>query len=84
MSAHCNLNYAYDYQLKTIEETAPGATNTLSTDNDLSMTQVRLLGILRYRQPGMMQLAEFLDLDKSRFNLVPLLAMDRISRNLKN
>ena len=24
ISAHCNLSYAYDYQLKTIEETAPG------------------------------------------------------------
>jgi hypothetical protein len=40
VSAHCNLNYAYDYQLKTIEETAPGGKNTLSTDNDLSSTAV--------------------------------------------
>jgi len=39
-SSHCNLNYAYDYQLKTIEETAPGGTNTLTTDNDLSSTAV--------------------------------------------
>jgi len=39
-STHCNLNYAYDYQLKTLEETAPGGTNTLNTDNDLSSTAV--------------------------------------------
>jgi hypothetical protein len=39
-SAHCNLNYAYDYQLKTIEETAPGGKNTLTVDNDLSSTAV--------------------------------------------
>ncbi len=39
-STHCNLNYAYDYQLKTIEETAPGGTNVLTTDNDLSSTAV--------------------------------------------
>lgn len=39
-SPHCNLNYAYDYQLKTLEETAPGGTNTLNTDNDLSSTAV--------------------------------------------
>lgn len=32
---------------------------------DLSMTQVRLLGILRDREPGMQELAAFLALDKS-------------------
>jgi DNA-binding MarR family transcriptional regulator len=33
--------------------------------HELSMTQLRLLGILRDREPGMMQLAELLGLDKS-------------------
>lgn len=34
ISTHCNLNYPFDYQLKTIENTAT------DTDNDLSSTQV--------------------------------------------
>jgi DNA-binding MarR family transcriptional regulator len=42
-----------------------GILNRIAADNDLSMTQVRLLGILRDREPGMMQLAEYLGLDKS-------------------
>ena len=33
-STHCNLNYAYDYQLKTLEGTAT------ASDNDLSSTAV--------------------------------------------
>jgi MarR family transcriptional regulator, lower aerobic nicotinate degradation pathway regulator len=33
--------------------------------HDLTVAQVRLLGILRDRQPGMMQLAQHLGLDKS-------------------
>ena len=33
--------------------------------HDLSLVQVRLLGILRDRQPGMFELATFLGLDKS-------------------
>lgn len=33
-SSHCNTNYAYDYQLKTVEGTAT------TTDNDLSSTAV--------------------------------------------
>jgi hypothetical protein len=33
-SSHCNLNYAYDYQLKTVEGTVT------SSDNDLSSTAV--------------------------------------------
>lgn len=32
---------------------------------DLSLIQIRLLGILRDREPGMMQLADYLKLDKS-------------------
>ncbi len=34
VSSHCNLNYPYDYQLKTVEGTAT------ATDNDLSSTAV--------------------------------------------
>jgi DNA-binding MarR family transcriptional regulator len=33
--------------------------------HDLTVPQVRLLGILRDREPGMMQLAQYLGLDKS-------------------
>jgi DNA-binding MarR family transcriptional regulator len=33
--------------------------------NDLSVTQVRLLGVLRDREPGMQELARYLSLDKS-------------------
>jgi DNA-binding MarR family transcriptional regulator len=32
---------------------------------DLSVTQVRMLGILRDREPGMLELARFLNLEKS-------------------
>jgi DNA-binding MarR family transcriptional regulator len=33
--------------------------------NDMSVTQLRLLGVLRDRQPGMQELARYLSLDKS-------------------
>jgi DNA-binding MarR family transcriptional regulator len=33
--------------------------------NDLSVTQLRLLGVLRDREPGMQELARYLSLDKS-------------------
>jgi len=33
--------------------------------NDMSVTQLRLLGVLRDREPGMQELARFLSLDKS-------------------
>ena len=36
-----------------------------AADNELTVPQVRLLGILRDREPGMMQLAKYLGLDKS-------------------
>jgi DNA-binding MarR family transcriptional regulator len=39
--------------------------NRVATEHDLSITQVRLLGILRDRELGMMQLAQHLGLDKS-------------------
>ncbi|MFJ6740663.1 MarR family winged helix-turn-helix transcriptional regulator [Streptomyces sp. NPDC091279] len=37
----------------------------IAADHDLSLIQVRLLGILRDRRPGMLELARHLDLDKS-------------------
>lgn len=37
----------------------------LAGERDLSLAQVRLLGILRDREPGIVELAEVLDLDKS-------------------
>ncbi|MEK4852957.1 MarR family transcriptional regulator [Paenibacillus sp. FSL H7-0756] len=37
----------------------------IGTEHDLSIIQIRLLGILRDREPGMLQLAKHLGLDKS-------------------
>jgi DNA-binding MarR family transcriptional regulator len=37
----------------------------LAAERELSLTQVRLLGILRDREPGIVELADALDLDKS-------------------
>jgi len=37
----------------------------IAGDHDLSVVQVRLLGILRDREPGMLELARYLDLEKS-------------------
>ncbi|HTU80341.1 MAG TPA: MarR family transcriptional regulator [Solirubrobacteraceae bacterium] len=37
----------------------------LANEHDLSLTQVRLLGILRDREPGIVELADALNLDKS-------------------
>jgi MarR family transcriptional regulator, lower aerobic nicotinate degradation pathway regulator len=37
----------------------------LAADRELSLTQVRLLGILRDREPGIVELAAALELDKS-------------------
>jgi DNA-binding MarR family transcriptional regulator len=37
----------------------------LASEHDLSLTQVRLLGILRDREPGIVELADALSLDKS-------------------
>jgi DNA-binding MarR family transcriptional regulator len=37
----------------------------LAGEYDVSLTQVRLLGILRDREPGIVELAEVLNLDKS-------------------
>ena len=42
-----------------------GTLGRIATAHDLSITQTRLLGILRDRQPTINQLAEFLQLDKS-------------------
>src|ERR1700761_3659011 len=42
-----------------------GILGTLAAERDLSLTQVRLLGILRDREPGMLELARFLSLEKS-------------------
>jgi DNA-binding MarR family transcriptional regulator len=38
---------------------------SIAADFDLSITQVRMLGILRDREPGMLELAQFLSLEKS-------------------
>jgi DNA-binding MarR family transcriptional regulator len=37
----------------------------IAGEHDLSLVQVRLLGILRDREPGMLELARYLDLEKS-------------------
>jgi len=37
----------------------------IAADHDLSIVQVRLLGILRDREPGMLELAGYLELEKS-------------------
>jgi DNA-binding MarR family transcriptional regulator len=37
----------------------------LASEYDVSLTQVRLLGILRDREPGIVELADVLNLDKS-------------------
>lgn len=37
----------------------------IGTAHDLSIIQIRLLGVLRDREPGMMELAKYLNLDKS-------------------
>jgi DNA-binding MarR family transcriptional regulator len=37
----------------------------IATEHDLSIIQVRLLGILRDREPGMIELARYLKLEKS-------------------
>ena len=42
-----------------------GILTRVATEADLSMTQLRLLGVLRDREPGMLQLADLLGLDKS-------------------
>ncbi|WP_219471103.1 MarR family winged helix-turn-helix transcriptional regulator [Nonomuraea rhizosphaerae] len=42
-----------------------GALTRLASAHDLSLVQVRLLGILRDRRPGMLELARHLGLDKS-------------------
>ncbi|MFE2426118.1 MarR family winged helix-turn-helix transcriptional regulator [Streptomyces sp. NPDC059373] len=42
-----------------------GVLARIASDHDLSLIQVRLLGILRDRRPGMLELARHLGLDKS-------------------
>jgi MarR family transcriptional regulator, lower aerobic nicotinate degradation pathway regulator len=42
-----------------------GVLGRIAAEHDLSLTQVRLLGILRDRRPGMLELARHLGLDKS-------------------
>ena len=42
-----------------------GALERVAEQHELSLVQVRLLGILRDREPGMLELAKFLGLDKS-------------------
>ncbi|HEX4421601.1 MAG TPA: MarR family transcriptional regulator [Kofleriaceae bacterium] len=37
----------------------------IAAEHDLSLVQVRLLGILRDREPGMLELARYLELEKS-------------------
>ena len=41
------------------------ALDRVAAKHDLSLVQLRLLGILRTRQPAMLELAAFLNLDKS-------------------
>jgi DNA-binding MarR family transcriptional regulator len=42
-----------------------GVLNRSSAEHDLSVTQLRLMGILRDRNPSMAELADFLRLDRS-------------------
>ena len=42
-----------------------GVLGRLADQHEISLVQVRLLGILRDREPGMMEVAAFLNLDKS-------------------
>jgi DNA-binding MarR family transcriptional regulator len=42
-----------------------GILGAIAAEYDLSITQVRMLGILRDREPGMLELARFLSLEKS-------------------
>jgi len=42
-----------------------GVLGRVADEHELSIIQVRLLGVLRDREPGMMELAGFLNLDKS-------------------
>ena len=42
-----------------------GRLATIAAAHDLSIAQVRLLGILRDREPGMLELARHLDVEKS-------------------
>lgn len=42
-----------------------GVLTRIAAEHDLSLVQVRLLGILRDRRPGMLELARHLGLDKS-------------------
>lgn len=42
-----------------------GTLSRIGAEHDLSLTQLRVLGILRDRRPRMAQLADFLGLDKS-------------------
>jgi DNA-binding MarR family transcriptional regulator len=49
-------------QLSFLVQTVLGR---VGADHDLSIIQIRLLGILRDREPSMLQLAQYLNLDKS-------------------
>ncbi|MFT4082828.1 MAG: MarR family transcriptional regulator [Nocardioides sp.] len=51
--------------LVQIAFTVEGVLSRVAADNDLSLTQMRVLGILRDRTPRMAQLAGFLGLEKS-------------------
>ncbi|MEU7874903.1 MarR family transcriptional regulator [Dactylosporangium sp. NPDC049140] len=42
-----------------------GVLTRIGAENDLSLTQLRVLGILRDRRPGVTELAAYLGLDKS-------------------
>jgi DNA-binding MarR family transcriptional regulator len=42
-----------------------GVLTRIAAENDMSLTQLRALGILRDRRPRMAQLAEFMGLDRS-------------------
>jgi DNA-binding MarR family transcriptional regulator len=42
-----------------------GTLARIAAEHDLSIIQVRLLGILRDREPGMLELARYLELEKS-------------------
>ena len=45
--------------------TVQGMVTQVGAEHDLSLTQLRMLGVLRGRRPGMQELGTFLGLDKS-------------------
>src|SRR5580658_10443982 len=66
--AHAGSSSEAAALIDALVQTAFGALavlNEVAADNDLSLTQLRVLGILRDRRAGVTTLAEYLGLEKS-------------------